>query len=134
MKRKPKNPAFDELKAMIPAALVVNGAALLGIGIYGIFDEITWRTVLGLVYGNLLSLFNFILIGKTAVTTIAKATESKGKFFANMSYGIRYVGLFLFLAAGLWLKVIDPVPAFIPLFIPKLHYTFDSIFGEKYTM
>lgn len=123
MKRRPKNPAFEELKTMLPAALVVNGLALVGIALYGIFEGITWRALTGLLFGNLLSAGNFILIGSTAVSTIAKATEKKGKFFANASYGARYIGMFLLLAAGFMLNVIDMVPAFIPLFIPKLHYT-----------
>ena len=123
MKHRPKNPAFEELKTMLPAALVVNGLALVGIALYGIFEGITWRALTGLLFGNLLSAGNFILIGSTAVSTIAKATEKKGKFFANASYGARYIGMFLLLAAGFMLNVIDMVPAFIPLFIPKLHYT-----------
>ncbi len=123
MKRRPKNPAFEELKTMLPAALVVNGLALIGIALYGIFEGVTWRALTGLAYGNILSAGNFILIGSTAVSTIAKATEKKGKFFANASYGARYIGLFLLLAAGFMLNIIDMIPAFIPLFIPKLHYT-----------
>lgn len=123
MKRKPKNPAFEELKTMLPAALIVNGLALIGIALYGIFEGVTWRALTGLAYGNILSAGNFILIGRTAVSTVSKANEKKGRFFANMSYGARYIGLFLLLAAGFMLKITDMVPAFVPLFIPKLHYT-----------
>lgn len=123
MKRKPKNPAFEELKTMLPVALIVNGLVLLGISLYGIFEGAAWRAVTGLIYGNFLGAGNFILIGATAVSTVTKANEKKGKFFANMSYGIRYVGLFLLLGGALWLDLIDLIPAFIPLFIPKLHYT-----------
>lgn len=128
MKRKPKNLAFEELKDMIPAALIINGIAMVGIAIYGIFEGITWRAVTGLLYGDLLAAGNFILLGASAASTLTKATAKKGQFFANMSYGARYIGLFLLLAAGIMLKIIDVVPAFIPLFIPKLHYTF------KYTL
>lgn len=131
MKRKPKNPAFDELKTMLPTALIVNGLVLMGIALYGIFEGITWRAVTGMLYGDLLSAGNFILIGKTAVSTVAKATEKQGKFFANMSYGIRYVGLFLLLAAGIMLNFIDVVPSFVPLFIPKLHYTFKFLLAGQ---
>lgn len=128
MKRKPKNLAFEELKDMIPAALIINGLAMVGIALYGIFEGVTWRAVTGLLYGDLLAAGNFILLGASAASTLTKATAKKGQFFANMSYGARYIGLFLLLAAGIMLKIIDVVPAFIPLFIPKLHYTF------KYTL
>lgn len=131
MKRKPKNPAFQELKEMLPAVLILNGLVLIGTAAYGFFEGITWRAFTGLLYGNLLCAGNFILIGATAVSTISKANEKKGRFFANMSYGIRYVGLFILLAAGLWFKLIDPIPAFCPLFIPKLHYTFKYVSAGK---
>lgn len=131
MKRKPQNPAFDELKTMLPTALIVNGLILVGIALYGIFESVTWRAIVGMIYGSLLCAGNFILIGSTAVSTVAKANEKKGKFFANMSYGLRYVGLFLCLGGALWLNIIDLIPAFAPLFIPKIHYTVKFILAGK---
>ena len=41
MKRKPKNPAFEELRDMLPTALIINGFAMVGIAVYGIFEGIT---------------------------------------------------------------------------------------------
>ncbi len=61
MKRKPKNPAFEELRDMLPTALIINGFAMVGIAVYGIFEGITWRTVTGLLFGNFLAVGNFIL-------------------------------------------------------------------------
>lgn len=131
MKRKPKNLAYEELKDMIPAALIVNGLVMVGVAVYGIFEGITWRAVTGLLYGDLLAAGNFILLGASAASTLTKSTAKKGQFFANMSYGGRYIGLFLLLAAGIMLNIIDIIPAFIPLFIPKLHYTFKYTFQGK---
>ena len=123
MKHKPKNPAYGELKDMIPAALIINGAILVGIALYGLFEGITWRAFTGLILGNILFIANFILPGKGALATVTKANAKQGKFHANMYYGMRYVGLFICLGGAMWLKVIDIVPAFLPLFIPKIHYT-----------
>lgn len=131
MKRKPKNPAFDELKEMIPIALIVNGLIMVGIALYGIFEGITWRAMTGLLLGDLLFIGNFILAGAGAVSAVTKATAKQGQFSANMSYGLRYIGLFAVLALGLTLKVIDIIPAFLPLFIPKLHYTVQYVFFGK---
>ena len=131
MKRRPKTPAFDELKAMLPTALIVNGLILAGIALYGIFEGATWRSFVGMIYGNLLCAGNFILIGSTAVSTVAGANEKKGRFFANMSYGLRYIGLFLCLGGALWLNLIDLIPAFAPLFIPKIHYTLKYVLAGK---
>lgn len=131
MKRKLKNPAFEELKDMLPTALVINGLVMVGIAVYGIFEGVTWRAVTGLLFGDALALGNFILLGMSAVNTLTKATAKKGQFFANASYGGRYIGLFLLLAAGLMLDIIDIIPAFAPLFIPKVHYTIKYTFKGK---
>lgn len=131
MKRKPKNPALDELKTMLPMFLIVNGLTLIGIAVYGIFEGVTWRAFTGLLLGDLLCIGNFILLGAAATKTVAQATEKKGKAFATVSYGGRYIGLFLCLAAGLYFKVIDVIPAFAPLFVPKLHYTVKYVFQVK---
>ena len=131
MKRKPKNPAFDELKQMPPMFLIVNGLVLIGLAVYGFFEGITWRAFTGLLLGNLLCIGNFILLGASATKTIAQATEKKGKAHATVSYGGRYIGLFLCLAIGLYFRVIDIIPAFAPLFVPKLHYTIKYVFAGK---
>lgn len=133
MKRKPKNPSYDELKAMIPTVLISNGLILIGISLYGIFEGTTWRALTGLLLGNLLFAGNFILAGAGAVSTITKATAKQGKVYATLSYGARYIGLFLCLAGALRLDIIDIIPAFLPLFIPKIHYTVQYVFfGKEY--
>ena len=128
MKRKPKNPAIDELKTMLPMFLIVNGLLLIGLALYGFFEGITWRAFTGMLLGNLLCVGNFILTGAAAVNTVTKSTAKKGQLYANLSYGGRYIGLFVCIALGLTLKVIDIIPSFVPLFVPKLHYTI------KYTL
>ena len=131
MKRKPKNPAYGELKSMVPMFLIVNGLILIGLAVYGFFEGITWRAFTGLLLGNLLCVGNFVLTGAAAVRTVAQATAKKGQFYANLSYGGRYIGLFVCIAAGLYFKVIDVIPAFAPLFVPKLHYTIKYAFAGK---
>ena len=131
MKRKPKNPSYDELKTMLPMFLIVNGAVLIGLAVYGFFEGITWRAFTGLLLGNILCIGNFILMGAAATKTVMQATEKQGKAHATVSYGIRYIGLFVCLAIGLYFKVIDIIPAFVPLFVPKLHYTIKYVFAGK---
>ena len=133
MKRRPKNPALEELRGMLPTALIINGLAMVGIAVYGAFEGVTWRALTGLLYGDLLAAGNFFLLGMSAASTLTKATAKKGQFFANMSYGGRYIGLFILLALGLILDFLDIIPAFVPLFIPKVHYTVKYTFkGEKF--
>ena len=134
MKRKPKNPAYDELREMLPTALIINGLIMVGIALYGIFDGITWRAMTGLLIGDLLFAGNFILAGAGAISAVAKATAKQGKFFATFSYAARYIGLFACLALGLILNIIDIIPAFLPLFIPNVHYTVQYVFFGKELM
>lgn len=134
MKRKPKNPAYGELREMLPTALIINGLIMVGIALYGIFDGITWRAMSGLLIGDLLFAGNFILAGAGAISAVAKATAKQGKFFATFSYAARYIGLFACLALGLILNIIDIIPAFLPLFIPKVHYTVQYVFFGKELM
>lgn len=131
MRRKPKNPAFSELKQMLPAFLVTNGLLLIGIAFFGVFDGASYRVFTGLIVGNLLCVGNFCLIGASALSTVNRATAKKGQIFANLSYGGRYIGIFLILAAGLYFNVIDIIPAFVPLFIPKIHYVAFYLFWGK---
>lgn len=131
MKRKPINPSYAELRSMLPMFLIVNGLVLIGLALYGFFEGITWRAFTGLLLGNVLCIGNFILLGASAARTVTQATEKKGKFHATASYGGRYIGLFLCLAIGLYFKAIDIIPAFAPLFVPKLHYTIKYVFAGK---
>ena len=116
---------------MLPMFLIVNGAVLIGLAVYGFFEGITWRAFTGLLLGNILCIGNFILMGAAATKTVMQATEKQGKAHATVSYGIRYIGLFVCLAIGLYFKVIDIIPAFVPLFVPKLHYTIKYVFAGK---
>lgn len=114
---------------MLPMFLIVNGVLLIGLALYGFFEGITWRAFTGMLLGNILCVGNFILMGAGAVSTVAKATAKKGQVHANLSYGGRYIGLFVCIALGLYFKVIDIIPVFVPLFVPKLHYTIKYTFA-----
>ena len=48
----------------------------------------------------------------------------------NGSYGVRYIATFLILGALMFFKVINPVTAILPLFVPKIAYTVVA-FKEK---
>lgn len=128
MKRRPKNPAAEELKLMLPFFLAVNALIFIGCGIYGLFEPLSWRAPLGILLGDALCAANFWLTGVTANKTLMAKNPKRGKNFAAASYGMRYIGLFLCYAAALMLGIIDIIPAFLPLFIPKLYYTFYYIF------
>lgn len=116
--------ALGELKNMLPYILIFNGAALLVLVIIGIFYGFDWRIYIGLLVGNILMTANFIGIGITSEIIVKSKSFKKGQFLGNFSYGIRYIGIFVILAAFLIFELINPVTAIIPLFYPKIYYTF----------
>ena len=67
---------------------------------------------------------NFIGIGITAETIVKAKNFKKGQFLGNLSYGIRYIGIFGILALFLTFVAVNPVSAIVPLFYPKIYYTF----------
>ena len=58
------------------------------------------------------------------ISRIKAKNFKKGQFLGNFSYGIRYVGIFVILAALLTFELINPVTSLIPLFYIKIYYTF----------
>lgn len=116
--------AAEELKAMLPTAAVLNGAVILVSVVIGLIYGFDWRVFSGLAAGNALMLANFILIGYTAEKTVKLRDFRRARFLGNLSYGLRYIGIFVILAALLTLDVIAVVTAVIPLFYPKVYYTF----------
>ena len=116
--------AFLQLRTMAPCLLLFNGAALLIIIILGIFYGFQLNIFIGLIVGNLLMLMNFIGTGITAEAIVNCKSFKRGQFLGNLSYGIRYIGIFGILALLLTFGAVNPVSAVVPLFYPKIYYTF----------
>lgn len=116
--------AFAQLRTMVPFLLLFNGAALLIIIILGIFFGFHLNIFIGLIVGNLLMLMNFIGTGITARAIVNCKNFKRGQFLGNLSYGIRYIGIFAVLALLLTFGAVNPVSAIVPLFYPKLYYIF----------
>lgn len=116
--------ALGELKKMLPYLLAFNGAVIVFSIVFGIIFGFDWRVYTGLLVGNILMTANFIGIGITSEMIIKAKNFKKGQFLGNFSYGIRYVGIFVILAALLTFELINPVTALIPLFYTKIYYTF----------
>lgn len=116
--------AFTQLRTMAPFLLLFNGAALVIIIILGIFFGFQLNVFIGLIVGNLLMLMNFIGTGITAEAIVNCKSFKRGQFLGNLSYGIRYIGIFAVLALLLTFGAVNPVSAIIPLFYPKIYYTF----------
>ncbi|MBR5091215.1 MAG: hypothetical protein IK093_17455 [Ruminiclostridium sp.] len=114
----------EELKAMIPFIAAANGTVVFAALILGFLFGFDWTVFTGLVVGNALMLANYVLIGFTVEKIVRCRDFRRGRAIGSISYGIRYAGLFVILAALLNFKLVNPVSALVPLVYPKIYYTF----------
>ncbi len=128
--KKRKNMAVDELKEMLPTIIVFNVLIILSIVTIGFFSGFDYRLYTGLLTGNILMAVNFLIIGVTADAITRTRQQKRGQFLGNFSYGARYIGIFVILAALLTFDLISPFTAVIPLFFPKLYYTISALRGK----
>ena len=98
-------------------ALLIIISIPLMIGGVGNYTLIT-----GAVAGTLIAFINFVLLGLSAEKSLHMG-EKKSQLYMNGSYAIRYIGMFIILGVLMYLKLVNPVTALIPLFIPKIGYT-----------
>lgn len=124
---KKKNVASDELKDMLPSLIVYNLLLLVGITAIAFGVGFDWRLYTGLLVGNALMAGNFLLLGVTANSILTSRNQKKGQSLGNISYGLRYIGIFVILAFLLTYDLISPFTAVIPLFYPKIYYTLSGL-------
>ncbi len=128
--KKRENIALGELKEMLPSIIAYNVIVILAVIIIGFFFGFDYRMYTGLLAGNILMAANFIIIGITAGAVARSRQFRKGQFLANMSYGARYIGIFVILALLLTFGLISPFTAVVPLFYPKIYYTIKALRGK----
>lgn len=128
--KKCKNQAVDELREMLPWLIAFNVVLLVSVTAIGFGFGFDYRLYTGLLAGNVLMLANFIIIGITAGAISRTRQFKRGQFLANFSYGARYIGIFVILAALLTFDLISPFTAVLPLFFPKLYYTVSAFCGK----
>jgi len=128
--KKRNNLAVDELKSMIPALILFNVVLLAGVITISIIFGFDYRLYSGFLVGNALMIGNFILIGVTAAAITRTRSFKRGQFLGNLSYGLRYIGIFVVLALLLTFDLISPFTAVIPLFFPRIFYTVEAFRGK----
>ncbi len=121
-KKKKSGVAVKEIKTLLP--FFIGGLALMllicvPLMIGGIGD---YTLITGAVAGTLVAFINFVLLGISAEKSLYMG-EKKSQLYMNGSYAVRYIGMFIILGVLMYLKLINPVTALIPLFIPKIAYT-----------
>lgn len=122
-----KSVAVNEIKAVLTFYIGCL-ALLLIISLILTLTKVTdISAVLGAVIGSIVAFLNFVLMAFTAEKTITCSTETRAKRFNQCSYALRYIGMFLILGALMYFKIINPITALLPLFVPKIAYTIKAL-------
>lgn len=126
---KRKEPIIEEMQSLRPYYLAVNGvffAVVLTLFFAFGFD---YTLIIGGIYGNLICVLNFFILGKTAQIAVRKTAKS-AQTYMNAMYCVRYLGLFLAMTIAALVPFINLYTALIPLLFPKITITIRA-FREK---
>lgn len=118
MTDKKDQPVYQEMRSLAPYFLVVSGIYMvltiaLGIGLRD------YTLPVGGVYGIVVTVLNFLMLGKCAQRALGK-TEKKANVYMSGMYCVRYLGLFLMLTIGALAPFINLITAAIPLFFTRV--------------
>lgn len=128
---KKTNVINDELRSMLPWLLALNGvyfALLLVLFFAGGFD---YSLLLGGIWGNLVGVGNFWLLGKSAESAVRRRDAKSARTYMNTMYCIRYLGIFLAMTAAAILPFISVITAAVPLFFPRIVITLKTLWETR---
>ncbi|MGN1108445.1 MAG: hypothetical protein ACI4RK_03600 [Oscillospiraceae bacterium] len=128
---KKTNVINDELRSMLPWLLALNGvyfALLLVLFFAGGFD---YSLLLGGIWGNLVGVGNFWLLGKSAESAVRRRDAKSARTYMNTMYCIRYLGIFLAMTAAAILPFISVITAAVPLFFPRIVITLKALWETR---
>lgn len=128
---KKTNVINDELRSMLPWLLALNGvyfALLLVLFFAGGFD---YSLLLGGIWGNLVGVGNFWLLGKSAESAVRRRDAKSARTYMNTMYCIRYLGIFLAMTAAAILSFISVITAAVPLFFPQIVITLKALWETR---
>ncbi|MGN1340040.1 MAG: hypothetical protein ACI4WS_07080 [Oscillospiraceae bacterium] len=128
---KKTNVTNDELRSMLPWLLALNGVyfvLLLVLFFAGGFD---YTLLLGGVWGNVVGIGNFWLLGKSAESALRRRDAKSARSYMNTMYCIRYLGMFLALTLAAVLPFISVITAALPLFFPRIAITLKALWETR---
>lgn len=129
MSRKQKEPIYEEMQSLLPYFLAVNGVFFAVLIVLFFAFGLDYTLLIGGVYGNLICVLNFFILGKTAQIAVRKSAKS-AQTYMNTMYCLRYLGLFLAMTIAALVPFISLTAALVPLLFPKITITIRA-FREK---
>lgn len=116
----------QEMRSMLPWFLVVNAVYFALLLILFFASGFDYTLLLGGVWGNLVCMGNFWLMGKSAEKALRRNAKS-AQSYMNTMYCLRYLGLFLAMTIAGVAPFMNLITAAVPLFFPKLIITLKGL-------
>lgn len=126
MSKNKQEPIIQEMRSLLPYYLAVAGvymAVILALFFALGFD---YTLILGAIWGNLVCVANFYLLGKTAQAAVRKSPKA-AQTYMNTMYCLRYLGIFAAMTLAAVLSVFNLIAAVVPLLFPKIVITIRAI-------
>ncbi len=116
----------QEMRSLRPYYLVINAVYFTVVLILFFALGYNYTLITGAVYGNIITVLNFYLLGKTAQKAI-RMTPKSAQGYMNAMYCVRYLGLFAAMTIAALVPFIELLTAVIPLLFVKIAITIRAI-------
>lgn len=126
MSAKKKHIITEEMHSLKPYFLLLNGVYFAVVLIIFFATGFDYTLLTGAVYGNVICVLNFYLLGRAAQTAVRKPPKS-AQLYMNVNYCLRYLGLFLAMTVAAIAPFLSLYTALIPLLFAKLAITIRAI-------
>lgn len=126
---KKDQPVYEEMRSLSPYFLTLSGIYMAIMAALFFALGFDYTLLIGGAYGIVVTVLNFLALGKSAQTALRKSAKSAQNYM-NLMYCLRYLGLFFLLTIGALAPFINLIAAVIPLFFTKIAITIRA-FKEK---
>ena len=110
-----------------------GGMQAIGYGLLVLFfaGGFNYSLLLGGVWGDLVCVGNFFLMGKSAEKSLRRGNGKSAQTYMNTMYCLRYLGMFLAMTVAAFVPFIDLICAAVPLFFPKIIITLRGLWENR---
>lgn len=122
---------YDEMRSLSPYYLTLSGIYLVIVTIVCCALGGDFSLPIGAVYGIVLGVLNFLLMGKSAQAAVTKQTSKSAQTYMNLMYCLRYLGLFALLTVAALVPFINLIASVIPLFFVRIAIMIRELIKER---
>ena len=131
MASRKSNITAEEMRSMLLWFLAVNAVYFALLLVLFFASGLDYTLLLGGVWGNLISVGNFWLLGRSAEKAVQRRNAKSARTYMNTVYCMRYLGIFLCMTIAAVAPFLNLVSAAVPLFFPKIIITLKNLWETR---